>query len=200
MAVTIKSGTVEFVRRVRQYLEDYRRDDAGVVIPVAVSLGWRERARQDNQTAGRADRIVFTPSADDGRSGQIAAVRGPGLREIRTPEGVLEGKVRGLYTWEQLMTCSVWAAPPPGCSRDDEEAQIGATEDLFEWALQAVYHSGLAAVQPGEAGWTVSPVHTAFGKEMRFTFTLRQDVFDKPRDVRFPGHSVPRPWLPEPEE
>ena len=88
------------------------------------------------------------------------------------------------------MTCSVWARDSE--HPDDEEAQIEAVESIFQWAYRAVYNTGLADIEPQDLTYTVTPVEKMSGKEIRFTFVLKQPVYDVPLETAHPKGVVPR--------
>jgi hypothetical protein len=72
-------------------------------------------------------------------------------------------------------------------SRQDESAQIEATETLFEWVVRAVHSApgAFADARWGSLKWT-SPTERAFGLELRAELTFMQPIFDQPRDLVFP--------------
>lgn len=186
MSITIKSGSTELCRLVDLFFKTYYPNDG-----TAVRVGWKERAKQINKGEGGANRIVLIPSDDSGKAGKLGPARGPGYIP-KYENGVLQGAVRSIASHLQLWTCSVWAIDR--AAPEDEGAQIAATEQLLERAIQAIHHAGLADFErTGDVSWTTSPVEKLFGKECRFTFTFRAPIFDVPQGVAFPDHEVPRP-------
>ena len=168
---TPRSGLVALVHSVRDYF-------TANGVTASVSLGWKERSRQDNQGAGGANRVVFTPSDDSGRGGTIDGIRGPGSRNNLASNGGDDTSRRGLYSWERFVVVSIWAQDDSQADPEDEEAQIEATEALFEWTMRAVQAFAHQDARWGDVTWTPTPVDRSFGRELRAALTYRHPMFD----------------------
>lgn len=170
--MAIESGLVALVSSVRSYFEQRN-------IVTSVSLGWREAAKQVNQGAGRANRVVFIPSDPGGRGGPLSAAHQPGARHFGN-----DTTARALYTWERNLVVSVWAVDAD--NPNDEEAQIEAVEDLFEWTIRAVHAFAFNNARWGETNWLVNPNERQFGRELRAALTFKHPMFDSPTGLAFP--------------
>lgn len=155
-----------------------------------VSLGWKEASKQVNQGAGRANRVVFIPSDRSGRGGALKLDQNlqPGRRRFGTAPNDVSTKA--LYTWERLLTVSVWAVD--STAPNDESKQIEAVEDLFEWTIRAVHDFAKASAQWGEVSWLASPIERQFGRELQASLVFRHPMFDTPQDRAFPGFEIER--------
>jgi hypothetical protein len=176
--MAIKSGLVALVDSVRAYLDARFGPSERPV----VALGWRERTKQINQGPGGANRVVFTPSDDNGRGGRIIGTQQPGARTFGT--GQDKTTTRALFDWERTVIVSVWALDRT--KPTDEAAQIEAVETLFEWVVRAVQQSAYANAKWTDVNWTVEPVEHAFGRELRAGLIFRHPLFDSENDVAFP--------------
>lgn len=161
-----------------------------------VEVGWKRRWRQDNQGAGGASRVVFTPSEDNGAGGNILPPKFPGDRQLRDGSNNVVGHVRALADEEHTSIVSIWAVD--NTDRENEELQIAAVETLKEQTMNAIYESqgAFASVTWGAKTWTPPP-ERAFGLELRFGMTLRTPIFMPPTLRIFPtGFVVNRgePW------
>ncbi|MDB4996650.1 MAG: uncharacterized protein JWM74_4082 [Myxococcaceae bacterium] len=181
-----KSGSVALVKAVRAFFEDSQ-------ITAKVSLGWKERAKQDNQGAGGANRVVFTPSDDSGAGGRITAVRGVGDRlDGDLAAGTAESR-RGLFNWERIFLVSVWAVDTSTLNDpENEEAQIEAVELLFEHVMQAVQAFAGQTAKWGDVRWTVTPLERTFGRELRASLQFKHPMFDEKYAVVKPSPAVHR--------
>jgi hypothetical protein len=74
----------------------------------------------------------------------------------------------------------------------DEDLEIEATLDLYQWAVRAIHATAFADVAWGEVMWTVSPTEKLFGKEIQFGFALRVPLLDVPQEIAFPGAALER--------
>lgn len=155
-------------------------------VTATVAAGWRERTKQINQGPGRANRVVFTPSDDSGKGGRIVGTQQPGQRQFGAPDATIS--TRALYDWERVVTVSVWAADTSDLH--DEEKQIEAVEDLFEWTMRAVQASAFNNGLWGDVIWTVDPTEQVFGRELRASLVFRHPMFDTPNDVVFPQGAI----------
>lgn len=176
MPTTVSSGLTKLVSDVRTYF-------AGAGVTANVVIGWKEAAKQDNQGPGRANRVVFVPSDPQGRGGNVTVPgpQQPGMRSFGNP---VDTAARALGDWERLLTVHVWAADTT--APNDEEAQIEAVEDLFEWTLRAVHSSAKNNARWGAVDWLVSPVERQLGRELRAQLTFRHPLFDAPQTLIFP--------------
>lgn len=192
MATVIRSGFLAAVVAVQAFLTDNS-------VNARVEVGWRRRNQQLNQGPGGANRVVFTPSADDsGAGGSLIPPRFVGPRTVydKDPLAVDPTRpvatMRALRDWQRRALVSVWAVDVT--RREDEAAQIEAVETLFEWVMRAVHGSpgAFAAVTWGDVTWT-PPGERAFGLELRAGLTFTHPVFDSPRDIAYPaGAAVAR--------
>ncbi len=176
--MTNKSGVVAMVAYVAAYL-------TAVGVTAHVSLGWRERTKQINQGPGGANRVVFTPSDDSGRGGEIVATQQPGQR--KSSDGTSR---RALFDWDRYLVVSVWGVD--GTSPEDESLQIEATETLFERVMQGVQNFAGQGAHWGSVTWTNSPLERAFGKELRAALIFRHPMFDAENQTVVPGFVLNR--------
>lgn len=157
-------------------------------VSAVVAVGWRARGQHLNQGVGGANRVIFTPSADDaGDGGSIGAARFPGHRNVRPAvDATPVATIRSLADWERKVLVSVWAVDAG--ARTDEAAQIEATETLLEWVVRAV-HSAPGAFGNANFGavkWT-PPAERSFGLEARVALTFSHPIYDKPRTIFYPS-------------
>lgn len=157
------SGLIHLVRGVRQYFVEYDVD-------AIVTVGRKERSKQTNQShRSGAQRVVFIPGDLGGRGGRLTGARSPGQNP------------RPLVTWEKLALVSIWAVD--GEHPHDEEKQLAAVEDLFEWTVRAVQNVARADALWGSVTWTTSPVELAFGWELLVELTHSGPLFDVASEV-----------------
>jgi hypothetical protein len=185
MTVRIRDGFEYLVTQVRSYLTTY-----GVTCTVAV--GFRELAKQTNQGPGRANRLVFVPSTENGDAGRIVSVRDPGRRVITQTDpsedpDVVVGEVRALGDWDQNITLSVFAHD--GANPRDELAQHVAVSELLQWAKRAIDSTGFANIAWGAVRYVV-PKENTFGAELRVGLTFMSPIFDVPLEVATPGFTI----------
>lgn len=182
--IVIRSGFLAAIKTVKEFFEANG-------VNTSVDVGWKKRPQGVNQGPGGANRVVFTPSAsDDGEAGELLPVRFPGDRNVRpAPDEKPIATIRSLLNWKRPALVSVWAVDLE--KRDDEAAQIEATEALFEWVVRAVHSApgAFGEVEWGTAKWTV-PAERSFGLELRAGFTFSHPIFDKPRDIVYPTAGV----------
>lgn len=179
MTTVNRSGVVAMRKSVAAFFADRK-------VSANVSLGWRDRTQQGNQGGpDGANRVVFELGED---AGKLAAPHGPG---DRYDDDVTPTTSRiALANWEQALTVSVWAQDPS--APEDEEAQLEATENLFEWVIRAVHN-----FQPVQAVWgsvkrTVAPTERLFGLEIRAQLTLKHPMFDEAESIVYPTPAVAR--------
>lgn len=177
--IVFRSGLVASARYVRDFL-------AANGLGTEVKVGWKERAKQDNQGAGRANRVIFIPSDLSGRGGSIVGPHQGGERDVRQAvDAPRHATVREISGWRRVVTLSIWAYD--GDDRENEEAQIEAVETLHEWVTRAVHSAPGAFATPlwGDVSWPPRG-ERQFGVEMLVGLTFRQPLFDQPRPVVYP--------------
>lgn len=185
MTIIIKSGFIAAVSAVESFLEANG-------VSANVEVGWKRRTQQINQGSGGANRVVFTPSADDaGAGGALTPPRFPGQRNVRDGSSAVVANIRALLTWERKALVSVWAVDKSALT--SEAAQIEAVEELFEWVVRAVHSApgAFGSVAWGDASWTV-PAERSFGLELRAGLTFSHPIFDQPRTLAHPTGAVAR--------
>lgn len=196
-ATVVRSGLVGLVRGVRAYF-----DANGVT--AAVSLGWTQRYRQDNQGSGGANRVIFISGETDGSAGPPKVLKGGELDRDGAQNFVAVNanneRIRALAWWHRIVTVSVWAADP--ASPQDEELQIEATDALLESTLQALHngsdpdtgqYTGGANIEHwGAVAYTTPPVEAAFGREYMFQIVILEGYFDAAVGMAYPGGAVGR--------
>lgn len=164
------------------------------VSAVVTPVGQKQRFRVINQGPGGGSRVVFMPGAVDA-SGALKSYDGGSLMSPK----INRVNPRPLVHWDRINTISVWGVN--AASPQDEELQLAATEDLFEWVVRAVHNAvdpgtgspvGLANVVWGDVMWTTPPMDGAFGKELLVTFRHNAVLFDTPIDTTTPQPSVAR--------
>jgi hypothetical protein len=155
---------------------------------VVGKIGWRSRFRVDNQGPGGGSRVIFIPGEYDG-STDFKPMKGGELTKPRHSHV----EARELVWWRKTVTLSVWGADR--INPDDDEAQIEATEALFEWAVRGVHNAidpmsgrpvGLADVVWKDVTWVKPPSERAFGLEMLVTFEHQAAMFDVAGDLAYP--------------
>ena len=176
MTVLLKSGLTALVDSVRTYFEARN-------VTANVSIGWKEASKQVNQGAGRANRVVFIPSDPSGRGGKLVGAHQPGMRTFGSP--TKDASVRALYTWERQLVVSVWAVATD--APNDEERQVEAVENLFEWTIRAVHAFAFVNAQWGDVNWLAAPIERQFGRELQAGLIFRHPMFDTPAEVVYPG-------------
>lgn len=150
-----------------------------------VDVGFRARARQDNQGPGRANRVVLLPGDTGGRAGRIFEVREGGERPIYDPADPTKivAYVRTIGDWERSFVVSVWACDTTTDAQARSElAQIVAVTHLLEWTKRAIDSVGFARLVYGDTTFTI-PKTTSLGQEVLLSVTYRHPLFDIPREV-----------------
>lgn len=184
--VRIISGMTVLVTGVRAFF-DARGEGTKVV------FGYRERAKQINQGAASANRVIFLPGEPTGNGGKLAASpRDVGRRELEDDDGNHVASIRPLASWERQFTISIWGVDTD--APRDELAQAAATEALFELTLRAVEQTrgaGGPNVAWGGITWTVAKENT-FGTELLVGLALAHPLMDAPEEVGFPGFNLQR--------
>ncbi|WP_437623385.1 hypothetical protein [Sorangium sp. So ce1151] len=144
-----------------------RLADAGVTAEVV--FGRREPAKQVNQGAGRANRVVFAPGDDSGSLGGYEAPVKPG----RNP--------RPLWDWTFVGRVYVWTFDP--AAPNDEVAQWESLVELHDFVIEAI-HSYAAGFYAPSSPRLLGTTERRFGEEMVFLLDHRQPVVATPRPTR----------------
>lgn len=172
-----RSGSIVLVDGVRAF---FRANG----VKAEVRLGWKEPARQDNQDKKTgAGRVIFTPSDPGGRGGALSknfGARGPGPSAPGAP--------RPLVCWEKRFTVRIWAVATG--KEADEEAQIQATEDLFERTVQAVQYVAAADAEWLDTAWETEPTEQTFGKALLVALVHRGPLFGVEHRVVYPQPEI----------
>lgn len=179
MRITTRSGLFVATKYVETFL-------ASNGVPAKVCVGWKQRSQHINQGPGGANRVVFIPSGPGGAGGTMLPARFPGPRNVRaTALGDPVANIRSLASWERRVQVSIWGFD--GSQKNDEEAQIEATEALFEWVVRAVHSApgAFAEAKFGDVEWTI-PAQLSLGVEALVGLTFKQPIFDVPRELVFP--------------
>ena len=145
---------------------------AGVTAEVV--FGEREVAKQINQGAGRANRVVFAPGDDGGNLGAYDAPVKPG----RNP--------RSLWDWMLLFRVYVWAYD--GTKPEDELAQWAAVVELHDVVVEALHPFVAAFYKPKDAKNLSKPVERRFGQQIVLVAEMRQPVLATPKTRTGPVH------------
>jgi hypothetical protein len=171
------SGVLALARAIRAFFE---ARGTGIVVGI---VGKGQRARRDNQAPGGAGRVLLV--TDDSDGGEV--VRG---YKRFNPRASLQQN-------EKIKLC-IWAADP--ANRNDEEAQIEASECLRDLVFEAIEK----AVDPNTgiaigAGLLKTPIamrraatqnqNLYFGLELEYTLTLRTLILQTPLYVATPTSS-----------
>jgi hypothetical protein len=190
-----RSGLVYLRDQTAQYFLDY---NINAVVP---PVGLKYRSFTLNQaTPANSNRVVFIPGEFDGEN--ILKSRNYGVisRDIRNSASVVNPSE--IAAWERPFTVSIWAAPKPGES-DDEQSAISEVENLLELTIRAM----LSALDPSDPrqGKTVAasivwgnvlikspPSEKAFGTELLLSAIQLCPIFGLTLDVVQPSAVVPR--------
>lgn len=164
-------------------------DDNGQSTTVA--YGEKARARQDNQGAGRANRVVFQLGREDGTIGQIEGAHQRGMREN-------SGNARSIGNGRAIFTVWVWARNSD--STNNELLQDDAAFSLQEKTMQA-----LKAIVPGMHRWgkwdRTTRTERSFGTEFRTEVEIQIPFLSEPVSLAHPTTFVIAKDPPEiPEE
>jgi hypothetical protein len=194
--VKARSGLTALVEGVREFFE-------AQAVPATAWLGIRRRFQQITEGPRGGSRVVFILGDYDG------GAEGKPLKcgTLESPRNNREEyNPRALVRWPKAVTISIWGVDPDQV--EDEEAQIEATEALFEATVQAVHNAtvivdtttvpptrvnvGLADVVWGDVFVVAPPWEGAFGRELLVHLELRGPLFDLDFDVAFPSPRVNR--------
>jgi hypothetical protein len=166
-----------------QFLDDVVREyfEANGVEANVVG-GRREVARNINQGADRASRVVFGWGNEAGSLGRLSPTKWPGHR------GEMSDNARSLANVEFLYTVSVWARDK--VSPEDDKAQFSATVALLEQVIRAVHEEAV-----GQYAWAnlrlVRPTaERLFGCEVRAELTHLFPLYDAPPGMSTPSNTV----------
>ncbi len=175
--MSARSGVIALARAIRAFF------DARALNVVVGVVGKGQRARRDNQAPGGAGRVLLVTDEADG--GEV--VRGYKRFNPRA----------GLQQNEKIKLC-IWAADPT--NRNNEEAQIEASEQLRDYVFEAIEK----ATDPATgiaigAGILKTPIamrraatqnqNLYFGLELEYTLTLRTLILQTPLAVATPSAS-----------
>ena len=189
------SGILGLARGMRAYFASVLQSPPNIIV------GWTKRWRQDNQGAGGAARIVLMPGVVDVSAGPPKVLPAGTIdRDFEQNFVDLNPQMRIVRMWHYAVTCSVWAVDPN--YPQDEEAQIGAVEDLLELTYQSIAEAydpvtgftvGAGNIEDvGAPVWTLPPGESPFGRELTFGFVLRVPLFAQPVQKAFPLAAVAR--------
>lgn len=160
------------------------------------ACGWKERGKQINQGPGGASRVIFMPGKYTGEPGPPKVLEGGRIGRAQRKTNL---NPRELVSWDRVSTVSVWGVD--AMRSDDEEAQIEATETLFECTVRAMHNSvdlvtgvplGAGAIEWGDVFLVAPPTERGFGREMLVTFVHKAVFFDDEIDTAFPSAAVAR--------
>ena len=149
-------------------------------LDVVVDRGWKARAKQINQGAGRANRVVFMGSKPDGSAGTIVGPRQVG-HDAGDPDP--DYAIRALSDWNRTIQVSIWAYD--GSAPNDEGAQDDALWQLFTWVQRAVQSVAFSNASWGAVKITV-PLERAFGLELVADLSFQTMIPDIPLDLGRP--------------
>lgn len=160
-------------------------------VVVAVT-GWRARFQHLNQGSPIANRVCFIPGRANGTDAPLQRPR------------TTSTNPRDLARWDRIITVSVWACDTTKLA--DDQAQIGAVENLLEQTIQAIHKAvyvdsngepvlvdgkyvplGLGNLGwEGSLSWTVDNKEMGAGKEVLFELTQQATFFDVLLTTVFP--------------
>lgn len=144
-----------------------------------VLFGRNERAKQMNQGAGQANRVVFQPGDDSGKFGRIATTHQPGMRSIHQ---------RSIANFEALMIVSVWAAYK--IDPNNEREQMCAAEDLLEWVMRAMQDLRPGLFEWGAVQITPPSSERIYGLELRAELAYKFPFLSRPANIVTPSGVV----------
>lgn len=186
----IRSGLIALSDGVRAYFA------ANSVPAVVTPVGWRYRTFQINQGPGGGSRVCLIPGRIDPTAPAPPKVvdagdfAGASMSANRSsPTGP-----RPLVTWRKVISLSVWGVDTSDTSND--ELQLAATENLFEWAYRALHSAvdpvtgqsvGLQQLALQDAQWVLPPVERAFGRELVAWFVLSGPLYDVIPSIGYPA-------------
>lgn len=182
------SGLIALANGMRAYFA------ANSVAATVAAVGLTQRSRVINQGVGGGSRVVLMAGAIDA-SGALKSYAGGRLGKPK----LTHTNPRPLALWERVSTISIWGVDL--AKPQDEQAQLEATESLFEWVIRAAHNAvdpdtgdpvGLANIVWGDVMWTYPPGENAFGREMLVTFTHSAVLFDQKIDTTTPHGAVAR--------
>jgi hypothetical protein len=183
-----RSGLKALSRGLADYFQQHQ------VAAAVGKVGWRSRFRVDNQGPGGGSRVILIPGEYDGAA-VPKSMKGGTLTKPRHAHV----EARELVWWHKTVTVSVWGNDR--VEPDDDEAQIEATEALFEWTVRGLHNAidpvsgrpvGLADIVWQDVNWVKPPSERAFGLEILATFEHQSALFDVPDDLAYPLGVVSR--------
>ncbi len=188
--IRMVSGFGVLVRSVQAYFAALSRKET-------VVFGYRERAKQINQSVDGAGRVIFLPGDVQGAGGKLEpAPRDVGRQDIDDVHGNRVAQIRPLASWARQFTISIWGFDATGPR--DELLQAEAAEALFELVVQAVEqvtHAGGPNLAWGATTWTV-PKENTLGAELLVSVLLTHPLMEAPDEVAFPGFGLIRAGTP----
>lgn len=176
-----RSGLIALADGVRAYFQSQSID------AVVARVSRRGREQWITQAPRGANRVLFM-QPPDGARGRLRR----GQKSNFNPEVIAE--------WDRPVILSVWAADPGASS--DEEAQMGATEDLLEIALQAMRRAvdpvtdqpiGYSNIELGEMREVTDDKELYFGVELQLGFVIKMPLFDVTYDTTTPKAQIHKP-------
>lgn len=188
MALVFRSGFVALVEGVKADLLA-----RGVV--AVVKLGSRQIPRQDNQSVGGGNRVIFVPHDERGGAGALVPPHFPGERDFRDEDGNVIATARPLSDWIHTGQVVIWAVD--STAPEDDAKQYEALETLLEEVKRSARATALASLSWGAV--TIKPAELrAYGLELTASFTLRHPIFDTPRELALVTGAVARGTYPTP--
>lgn len=189
-----RSGIIALADAVRVYFE------ANNVQAHVARVGLKYRTFLTNQGPDGGSRVVFIPGDFNGDPSVKPIDEG----ELDDPLHHVSVNPRELAEWRRVVTASIWGVDYARI--EDEEAQIQATEDLFEWTLRAIqnavkpvtigeqtFYTHLGAdVERGKVTRAYPPLENGYGHELLWRFVLKGPFYDlaDPTVVPTPGPIV----------
>lgn len=141
---------------------------------VSVVFGSREVAKQINQGAGRANRVVFAPGDEGGALGSYAPVGEPGRNLAMRDGSARRRPMRALWDWKVAGRVYVWAYD--GAAHTDELAQWTAMVELHDRVIAEIHRVAAGNYQIRAPRNAAKSVERTFGCETMFVVELSQPV------------------------
>jgi hypothetical protein len=147
-----------------------------------------------------ANRVCFIPGEFDGDLKLKPRDYGVLSRETRNATSVVNP--RELIHWQRPFTMSIWSAPLPG-ETENEQASLGLVEDLLEQVVRALQNvtapdgtNASACISWGKAVVASPPNENSFGVELLVTGYLKGPLFDVTLDYVQPSPAFEGQYLP----
>lgn len=192
-ALRNRSSIPALARAMRAFFEDYD-------LETQVHVGLPARFEY-----GHGDRVVIIPGEYDG-SETLRPIKGGSLgppeKHADLYDTVNGYRQRTLVTWDKTLTLSLWGADPTNLQ--SEEAQLEATESLFELAVQAIdlgvdpethQFVGLANVVWGTPTWVKPPSIGGYGQEILVTLTHTGVLYAPPVNTTTAAPNLAKPTI-----